>query len=34
VLDVDFGHADPQLVIPYGGQIRIDGTTHHITVRY
>jgi muramoyltetrapeptide carboxypeptidase LdcA involved in peptidoglycan recycling len=34
VFDVDFGHADPQLVIPYGGQIRIDGTAHRITVRY
>jgi len=34
VLDVDFGHADPQLVIPYGGLIRVDATTHHITVRY
>lgn len=34
VFDIDFGHADPQLVIPYGGQISIDGTTHRITVRY
>jgi muramoyltetrapeptide carboxypeptidase LdcA involved in peptidoglycan recycling len=34
VFDVDFGHTDPQLVIPYGGQIRVDGTTHRITVRY
>jgi muramoyltetrapeptide carboxypeptidase LdcA involved in peptidoglycan recycling len=34
VLDVDFGHTDPQLVIPYGGRIRIDGVMRRITVRY
>jgi muramoyltetrapeptide carboxypeptidase LdcA involved in peptidoglycan recycling len=34
VLDVDFGHTDPQLVIPYGGQIRVDGVARRITVRY
>jgi muramoyltetrapeptide carboxypeptidase LdcA involved in peptidoglycan recycling len=34
VLDVDFGHTDPQLVIPYGGQIRVDGPARRITVRY
>jgi muramoyltetrapeptide carboxypeptidase LdcA involved in peptidoglycan recycling len=34
VLDIDFGHTDPQLVIPYGGHIRIDGPTRRITVRY
>ena len=25
VFDVDFGHTDPQLVIPYGGLVRVDG---------
>lgn len=34
VLDVDFGHADPQVVLPYGGLIRVDGAAHRITVRY
>ena len=34
VLDVDFGHTDPQLVIPNGGQIRVDGVARRITVRY
>lgn len=34
VLDVDFGHTDPQLVIPYGGRIRVDGVTRRIFVRY
>jgi muramoyltetrapeptide carboxypeptidase LdcA involved in peptidoglycan recycling len=34
VLDIDFGHTDPQLVLPYGGMIRVDGMTKRITVRY
>lgn len=34
VLDIDFGHTDPQLVIPHGGQIRVDGPARRITVRY
>ncbi|WP_033317937.1 S66 family peptidase [Streptomyces yerevanensis] len=34
VLDVDFGHTDPQLVIPYGGVIRVDGPARRITVVY
>jgi muramoyltetrapeptide carboxypeptidase LdcA involved in peptidoglycan recycling len=34
VLDVDLGHTDPQLVIPYGGQIRVDGPARRITVLY
>lgn len=32
VFDVDFGHTDPQLVIPYGGTIRVDGPARRITV--
>jgi muramoyltetrapeptide carboxypeptidase LdcA involved in peptidoglycan recycling len=34
VLDVDFGHTDPQLIIPNGGDIRIDGPARRIEVRY
>lgn len=34
VFDVDLGHTDPQLVIPYGGSVRIDGRTRTITVTY
>lgn len=34
VFDVDFGHTDPQLVIPYGGLLRVDAPAHRITARY
>jgi muramoyltetrapeptide carboxypeptidase LdcA involved in peptidoglycan recycling len=34
VFDVDFGHTDPQVVIPVGGRIRVDGRARRITVRY
>ncbi len=34
VFDVDYGHTDPQLVIPYGGIVRVDGPTRRITVTY
>lgn len=34
VFDVDFGHTDPQLVIPYGGTVRVDGPARRITVTY
>jgi muramoyltetrapeptide carboxypeptidase LdcA involved in peptidoglycan recycling len=34
VFDVDFGHTDPQLIIPYGGLIRVDGVARTISVRY
>jgi muramoyltetrapeptide carboxypeptidase LdcA involved in peptidoglycan recycling len=34
VFDVDFGHTDPQVVIPAGGWIRVDGPARRITVRY
>lgn len=34
VLDVDFGHTDPQLVIPNGGAARIDPASRSIRVRY
>jgi muramoyltetrapeptide carboxypeptidase LdcA involved in peptidoglycan recycling len=34
VFDVDLGHTDPQLVIPYGGHVRVDGPARAITVTY
>jgi muramoyltetrapeptide carboxypeptidase LdcA involved in peptidoglycan recycling len=34
VLDVDFGHTDPQLIIPYGGEVRLDGPAREVRVRY
>ncbi|CAL9410668.1 S66 family peptidase [Streptomyces sp. enrichment culture] len=34
VFDVDFGHTDPQLVLPYGGLVRVDGPARRITVTY
>ncbi|WP_055600939.1 S66 family peptidase [Streptomyces aureus] len=34
VFDVDFGHTDPQLVLPCGGAIRVDGPARRITVTY
>lgn len=34
VFDVDFGHTDPQLIVPYGGQVRIDSPSRTIAVRY
>ncbi|MGW3990297.1 S66 family peptidase [Streptomyces sp. NPDC004830] len=34
VFDVDFGHTDPQLVVPYGGTVRVDGPARRITVMY
>jgi muramoyltetrapeptide carboxypeptidase LdcA involved in peptidoglycan recycling len=34
VFDVDFGHTDPQLILPCGGWIRVDGIERRITVQY
>jgi muramoyltetrapeptide carboxypeptidase LdcA involved in peptidoglycan recycling len=34
VFDVDFGHTDPQWVLPYGGAITIDGPARTITAHY
>ncbi|MEU1201332.1 S66 peptidase family protein [Streptomyces sp. NPDC005813] len=34
VFDVDLGHTDPQIVIPYGGTVRVDGPARRITVTY
>ncbi|WP_327066055.1 S66 family peptidase [Kitasatospora sp. NBC_01302] len=34
VFDVDFGHTDPQQILPCGGRIRVDGPARRITVWY
>src|SRR5690606_10653790 len=34
VFDVDIGHTDPQLIVPYGGQIRLGGPARRIDVKY
>ncbi|WP_186777088.1 S66 family peptidase [Streptomyces salinarius] len=34
VFDVDLGHTDPQVVVPYGGAVRVDGPARRITVTY
>lgn len=34
VFDVDLGHTDPQVVVPYGGTVRVDGPARRITVIY
>jgi muramoyltetrapeptide carboxypeptidase LdcA involved in peptidoglycan recycling len=32
VFDVDFGHTDPQVVIPVGGTVEVNGPDRTITV--
>ena len=34
VLDLDIGHTDPQQVLPYGGEARVDAEARRISVRY
>jgi muramoyltetrapeptide carboxypeptidase LdcA involved in peptidoglycan recycling len=34
VFDVDFGHTSPQQPMPYGGDVRVDGVSRRISVRY
>ncbi len=34
VFDVDFGHTDPQWVLPYGGRVTVDGPARRITAHY
>jgi muramoyltetrapeptide carboxypeptidase LdcA involved in peptidoglycan recycling len=34
VFNVDFGHTDPQLIMPIGGRIRLDGPARRIWVTY
>jgi muramoyltetrapeptide carboxypeptidase LdcA involved in peptidoglycan recycling len=34
VFDVDFGHTDPQWVLPYGGTVTVDGPARRIVANY
>jgi muramoyltetrapeptide carboxypeptidase LdcA involved in peptidoglycan recycling len=34
VFDVDIGHTDPQLILPIGGTVRVDGPARQIAVHY
>ena len=34
VFDVDLGHTDPQVIIPVGGTIQVNGPDRTITVTY
>ena len=34
VFDVDFGHTDPQWVLPYGGSVTVDGPARRIIAHY
>ena len=34
VFDVEIGHTEPQVVIPYGGLVRVDGPARKLTVSY
>lgn len=34
VFDLDVGHTDPQLIVPYGGLARVDAVERRISVRY
>jgi muramoyltetrapeptide carboxypeptidase LdcA involved in peptidoglycan recycling len=34
VFDLDTGHTDPQQILPYGGQVRVDAAARRIAVRY
>ena len=34
VVGPDFGHTDPQYIVPYGGLVRVDGPARRITMSY
>ena len=34
VFGVDFGHTDPQWILPYGGRITVDGPARRITAHF
>lgn len=34
VFNIDFGHTDPQWILPYGGTITVDGPARRIVARY
>lgn len=33
-LDIDFGHTSPQLLLPYGGEVTVDGAARTITANF
>jgi muramoyltetrapeptide carboxypeptidase LdcA involved in peptidoglycan recycling len=33
-MDVDFGHTMPQVVMPYGGAVTVDGDQRRITADF
>ena len=34
VFDVDLGHTDPQWVLPYGGEMTVDGPNRRVIAHY
>jgi len=34
VFDLDLGHTDPQLVLPYGGRVTVDGPARQVMAHY
>jgi len=34
VFNIDFGHTDPQYVLPYGGPLTVDGPARRLTAHY
>jgi muramoyltetrapeptide carboxypeptidase LdcA involved in peptidoglycan recycling len=34
VFGVDFGHTDPQWILPYGGRVTVDGPARRITAHF
>ena len=34
VQNIDFGHTDPQIPMPYGGRVRIDCTTRKLIAQF
>lgn len=34
VMDVDFGHTIPQLLLPYGGQVTVDGSARRLVAHF
>jgi muramoyltetrapeptide carboxypeptidase LdcA involved in peptidoglycan recycling len=34
VFGIDFGHTDPQWILPYGGTITVDGPARRVTAQY
>ncbi len=34
IQNIDFGHTDPQIVLPVGGMVKVDSTSQKITISY